>query len=367
MGNAACFRPADAPQRMFYLSPQSEEHQLQYGTKVEALPARPQLERDPRERCSSAGSAQLQTSCLYPPYDAEQPSAEFYRDPRLALGFAIALLVIAAAVLFVLVGRISMNSATNPECPPLEELPALWAYAPAAGPEMQVKVLSYNLFWWNLFGVQRTANGAPFRLIENSDKPMPYDLMAFQECEDGALVLRGAQLLDQYTLHTGLGTKTTAICVAFLTRSWEQLGEGSAVVAEDVAGPEHWGARAAQWVRLRHRGLGKTVFFMNHHGPTPVNSGGMCGGAVIANQLLSIIHANALPGDAVVLVGDFNACPGSATVNALLQQLRRVFGGTVDGGIDHIFANAGATRVVAEKNLGGGGSDHDALAVILGL
>lgn len=250
-------------------------------------------------------------------------------------------------------------------CEAVKQLPDLWAYNPA-GPEMQVKILSYNLFWWQLFDIQKSANGAPFRLIEDSNRPIPYDLLAFQECEDGPLVLRGANMLDRYTWYPGMGTKTTAICMAFLTENWEHLNNGWTTVGEDTA--EQWfGVRAVQWIRIRHRRAGKTVFFMNHHGPTPVGSGGKCGGEAIANKMLSVIHANAVIGDAVVLVGDFNAVLGNPTIQGLLQQLQRVFSGTCDGGIDHIFANAGATRVVGEKNLGPGGSDHDALAVMLGL
>lgn len=173
-------------------------------------------------------------------------------------------------------------------------------------------------------------------------------------------------MLDQYTLYPGMGTVTTAICMAFLTRNWEHLAHGGMLVAEDSPA-EHYGQRAVQWVRVRHRSAGRMVFFMNHHGPTPVNSGGKCGGGVIANRMLSVIHANAAPGDAVVLVGDFNADAGSPTIQGLLTQLQRVFGGTVFGGIDNIFANAGATRVVGERILGHGGSDHDALALVLGL
>merc|ERR1719330_431819 len=151
------------------------------------------------------------------------------------VGIALLFLAVCAA-LIVLVGK--QNLSTDYTSCSIEPLPGLWEYTPS-GQELQVKILIYNLFWWQLFDAQKTANGSPFRLMENFDKPMPFDFMGFQECEDGALVLRGANMLDQYTWYPGMGTTTTAICMAFLTRNWEHLSHGCQFISED-APAEHW-------------------------------------------------------------------------------------------------------------------------------
>jgi len=68
-------------------------------------------------------------------------------------------------------------------------------------------------------------------------------------------------------------------------------------------------------------------------------------------------------GEAIVLVGDFNANAASATIRHLQQRLFRTYAGNFLGGIDNVFSNIEASAVVQRANLGKGGSDHDALSV----
>lgn len=60
----------------------------------------------------------------------------------------------------------------------------------------QTGVLTYNLFWWNLFGMRGGAGGSSGKLIASSGSQLSYDFMGFQECEDIARVLRDGHLLD---------------------------------------------------------------------------------------------------------------------------------------------------------------------------
>lgn len=246
------------------------------------------------------------------------------------------------------------------------KLPVMSSYK-ATGSPLQVRVLTYNLYWWNLMGIRHANGGAPFKIIDDSGRTTPYDVMAFQECEDAEWVLERAGLIAEYVSFSGLGTKTTAICMAFRKASWELLAHGSGLVAEDARGPQYFGKRAAQWARLRHMITGKILFFMNHHGPLPVNSGGSCGGLGTVYNLLTLIRRNAHEGDAIILAGDFNADTASSTVTHLEQRLHRAFTGTALGGIDSVFSNLLDSSVVSTANLGGGGSDHDALSIILEL
>ena len=165
--------------------------------------------------------------------------------------------------------------------------------------------------------------------------------------------------------HTGLAGQYKAfqgahgLCSVFRKEAWTLLDQGMVAVAEDSMGK-----RDVQFVRLRHK-TGKVVFFMNHHGPLPLNSGGRCGAASTAFNLLKAIVAHAKPGDAIILVGDFNANAASVTIKQLSQRLTKVFQGNFAGGIDNIFSNVNASAVVRKEILGSGGSDHDALVVVL--
>jgi endonuclease/exonuclease/phosphatase family metal-dependent hydrolase len=238
-------------------------------------------------------------------------------------------------------------------------MPVLWDYD-NVGPAVQVKVMTYNLFWWNLFQITKGNGDSASTLIRQAGMPEPYDIMGFQECEDPFLVIGHAGLSNEYEIIKDTSSKSAALCIAVRRGSWAILARGLATVAED----QKYGLRQAQWVRLRHMASGKTVFFVNHHGPLPMNSGGICGGYATAHRLLHVVAANGRPGDAIVLLGDFNAGDTSQTIQFVEQHLHRVFHGTTLDGADNVFSNVAQASA---QNLGSGGSDHDALSVVLHL
>mmetsp|Transcript_53067 Transcript_53067/g.164199 ORF Transcript_53067/g.164199 Transcript_53067/m.164199 type:complete len:381 (-) Transcript_53067:25-1167(-) len=223
---------------------------------------------------------------------------------------------------------------------------------------VRVKVLTYNLFWWNLFRQRAGNHGSAGKLIASAGRPAPFDFMGFQECEDAERVLRDGGLLDEYTTFQSSRT----LCMAYRRSGWSLLSYGHATVAEDHKGL--FGQRGAQWMRLQHSN-GTTLFFLNHHGPLPVNSGGICGGTATAHNLLRLIGEHAHVGDALILVGDFNANPTSSTVQELRRYLLHVYSGEFLDGIDNIFSNVHGLQVVHTETLGHGGSDHSALSAIV--
>merc|ERR1712228_839536 len=88
---------------------------------------------------------------------------------------------------------------------------------------------------------------------------------------------------------------------------WTMLSHDSVDVGEDSR-EQYYGRRSAMWVRLRHNeDDGKTVFFMNHHGPLKVSQGGGCTGSATAMNIMKVIAENAHTSDVIILVGDFNA------------------------------------------------------------
>jgi len=234
-----------------------------------------------------------------------------------------------------------------------------------AGP--RVKVLTYNLFWWNLFQKRQGNDNSAGKLIAKSGKQEPFDIMGFQECNDVETVLRNAREAGMQGSYRTLGPVNPvagAVAIAWLESVWDALNFGIVEVAEDADKPgQWWGARFVTFVRLSHKQSGAKVFFMNHHGPLPVaEPGGLCGADATAYQLLKVIGYHAHPGDALILVGDFNAGKDSRTVQRLSEHVIHVYNGTSYGGVDNIFTHC---AVATEKtNLGAGGSDHDALSAV---
>jgi len=234
---------------------------------------------------------------------------------------------------------------------------------------VQVSLLTYNLAWWQVFDIGRpgefyfhkfTEGNTAMTLIKSAVASKALDVMAFQECNNVGWLLQKSGLAGAYTGFQGFeGT-----CLAFKTAAWTQLAQGQAVVAEDTK-LEYWGRRMGMWLRLLHKASGKTVFVMNHHGPLPVSSGGVCGAPATVRRLLSMITANAHSGEPVILMGDFNAEQASQTIGLLKGHLHSVMAGTMHNGIDNIFSNVPPASVLGRANLGGGGSDHDALHALL--
>merc|ERR1712226_1445914 len=221
---------------------------------------------------------------------------------------------------------------------------------------MRVKALTYNLFWWNLFGRRRGNGGSAGRLVKKAAEDEHFDIAGFQECDDPSWIMRDAGMSDDEYDYVRWGSNT----LAFKKTRFEKLafGEGE-FVAQDFGRFTY--RRGAHWVRLNEKGTGNKLFVMNHHGPLPVNTGGVCGGEATAYNLLKIIETNSEEGDALLFMGDFNADGGSATVRTLKGYMHHL----MNDWVDNFFSNCGEDSVKEMKNLGKGGSDHNALMTII--
>mmetsp|Transcript_46986 Transcript_46986/g.125691 ORF Transcript_46986/g.125691 Transcript_46986/m.125691 type:complete len:280 (-) Transcript_46986:383-1222(-) len=215
---------------------------------------------------------------------------------------------------------------------------------------LQVKALTYNLQWWSLYDQRNGNNGSATALIAAAAP----DVMGMQECNDVTRVMIEGGLHADYTAVQG----PHSLAIAFKRAEWELAGEGHAVVAVDME-EQFFSSRSVMWVRLVHKESKKTIFFVNHHGPLRVNSGGRHGGPATAENIVRSIHCNAMPGDGVIMVGTFNAQVGSQTIRELEGYLPRASTGVAQDGVDHFFSQL---QMLGEENLGNGGSDHDALA-----
>jgi len=213
----------------------------------------------------------------------------------------------------------------------------------------QLKVLTYNLFWWNLYGQRGGNGGSASHLISGNG---PFDIMGFQECDDPWRVLNDGGLGSSYDVVSG----HHATAIAYNKDKWDKLGGGSEEVAQDRP-EQYYGRREVGWARLRSKANGKVVFVVNHHGPLPVNTGGICGGEVTAYRILKVFGARAQDSDFKLLLGDLNAEYHAATQSTLGWKMHRVTANWVDA----IFASCPNGNA---RNLGNGGSDHDAIEAV---
>lgn len=229
---------------------------------------------------------------------------------------------------------------------------------------IQVKILTYNLYWWNLFNKNKGGDRSAGKLISRTAGAEGYDILGFQECDNQSRVLADAR----YEGLKGNWTSTNnvrGISLLYRHDRFKLVSGGFEDVGEDNK-KEYYGKRSAVWARLRHETSGIHVFFVNHHGPLPVNHGGACTGSATAYNILRLIGLNARQSDVIILTGDFNAqrcC--SSRIEELSRRLNLVYSGTCMGGVDHIFSNCASNDTF---NLGKGDgifkSDHDALSAL---
>lgn len=243
-----------------------------------------------------------------------------------------------------------------------EQMAPLVGQPVLGGAEVVVKVLTYNLHWWQLFDRWLGRGGSAGKLIAASNAEGYFDVLAFQECGDKDRVMKDAGLLEYYKTFSAPYQK----CVAYRKDAWDFLDEGHVNVTHDVAW-NNWGMRGVQYLRLRHNKSGHAIFFVNYHGGLSVNVGGVCGGKAAARNILHMINNRSHYDDRVILVGDFNSNLASFLIQELQTSLLHVYSGKVLGGIDNFFTNLPASSVIGSWNLGTGGSDHDALVASFNL
>lgn len=244
--------------------------------------------------------------------------------------------------------------------------PGVWQYAPSGLP-LPVKIMSYNAEWWHVIE-QMGGNGNSIgQTIVNAEAPEPIDVIGMQEFYDPWFGFArpgfdaGALLTEYQWMRGEVGSPVGQI-IGYRKSVWSLINRGQKYVAKDLKGEWDYGERSVFWVRLYHLQTGKTMLVANHHGPLPVNTGGVCGGPTTASNILAAIAEGAQPGDAIVVVGDFNADGSSQTYAGLSRYLHRNF-----EGLDNIWTNLPEGSMNQPMQVGGGGSDHQAVTVVLNL
>lgn len=242
--------------------------------------------------------------------------------------------------------------------------PGVWQYAPSGAP-VSVKIMSYNAEWWHIIEEMGGNGNSVGQTILGAQSPQPIDVIGMQEFYDPWFGFTrpgvdASSILNDYQWLRGEVGGPVGQIIGYRKDTWSLISRGQKSVAKDQKGPMDYGERNVFWVRLYHMQTGKTMLVANHHGPLPTNTGGVCGGAVTASNILTAIAEGAQGGDIVVLLGDFNADGASPTYAGLSKYLHKNF-----DGIDNIWTNLPQGSVVSPMQVGGGGSDHDAITAVL--
>merc|ERR1712085_241538 len=87
---------------------------------------------------------------------------------------------------------------------------------------LSVKMISYNLFWWNLFSRHDGGGKSAGKLIARTSGDDLYDFMGFKECDDRDRVMGEA---ESSGLHADYATIDggRAIAMAYLKTRWAKL------------------------------------------------------------------------------------------------------------------------------------------------
>lgn len=189
----------------------------------------------------------------------------------------------------VLTGQESTNS--NEDCRSYYKKPACDA------DEMAVKVVSYNLYWWNAFGLKQNSwkkNG----ILNNIKSDLRPDTIGFQECDS-------PELLESRT-HLQVASKFEgAQGIMVKPRRFRILSTGS----RDLEATGHWGTRYMTWAKLEDTRSQRHFWHFNTHWCVASNSSHVCDEETRYHGAKTMVKAIfELAGkDPVLVTGDFNA------------------------------------------------------------
>jgi endonuclease/exonuclease/phosphatase family metal-dependent hydrolase len=130
----------------------------------------------------------------------------------------------------------------------------------------------------------------------------PFDIIGMQECNDATTMQREFGYTDSHECRQGNdGQRDIGVC--FDKTKFEKIGEWqSKQVSEDQYGP-----RFFQYVRLKHKESGGTLFLGNTHGALPWHTDcNGAGGDQKAKAFIDAVNSYIEPADSMVVTGDFN-------------------------------------------------------------
>ncbi|CAL1143941.1 unnamed protein product [Cladocopium goreaui] len=161
--------------------------------------------------------------------------------------------------------------------------------------ELKVKVVSYNLYWWNAFDQNSWKSDG---IISNIKENLRPDTIGFQECDSPSQISRRTGFLSEASQFKG------AQGVMIREGRFRASNKGS----RDLEATGKWGPRYVTWVKLTDES-GKSFWHFNTHWCVHSEGKRVCNEDVRYRGARNMVRAiRDVAGDSPVLItGDFNA------------------------------------------------------------
>jgi len=215
-----------------------------------------------------------------------------------------------------------------------------------------IKVVSYNLYWWNAH------NRNPWKfdhIVNNIKNTLRADALGLQECDD-------PEIIRARTGYTRASPFKGAQGVSVKPGLFDVGRTGF----RDIQATGKWGPRYVTWAELTHRPSGRTFFHFNTHWCVHSGKGHTCNAGTRytgARNMLDVIRQEA-GSAAVVITGDFNAGIGE---DGPQHFIRNGFTLAKSSWVDAIFYSSDHWNVKSTTKGDPAHSDHAPVIAVLEL
>ncbi|CAE7617328.1 unnamed protein product [Symbiodinium natans] len=161
----------------------------------------------------------------------------------------------------------------------------------------KLRVVSYNLYWWNAFG-QNPWKGE--KILANIRDNLGAHSIGLQECDSPSRIQESTGLAQ--------ASKFAGAQGVMMDSSKLRVVAGTSG-SQDLQATGKWGPRHVTWVQLADKATGKSFWHFNTHWCVANGNGRTCNEAVRytgAKNMLDVIRAKA-GNSPTVVTGDFNA------------------------------------------------------------
>lgn len=206
-----------------------------------------------------------------------------------------------------------------------------------------VKVVSYNLYWWNAFGLKE--NGwKRDGILQNIKSELRPDTIGFQECDSPELLTgrTGLEVASKFAGAQGIMVKP---------KKFRILMAGS----RDLEATGKWGTRYMTWAKLEDRNE-RRFWHFNTHWCVHSNASHVCDEETRyrgAKTMVKAIH-ELVGSEPVIVTGDFNAEMDERGPQHFLQSGFKL---VVNEWVDSIFYS-NDWELVSQGTGSAAGSDH---------
>jgi len=190
---------------------------------------------------------------------------------------------------------------------PMSTQPPVAPSPPSSGNSPTIRVVSYNLWWWNAFQQNPWKSD---EIVNNIKNVLQADTLGLQECDS-------AETIKARTGYDAVSPFKGAQGVVVKPGLFEVGASGS----EDIQATGKWGPRYVTWAELIHLPSGRTMFHFNTHWCVHNGNGHVCDSSVRhtgAENMLQVIRDVAGTSPAVI-TGDFNADIGESGPQVFLE------------------------------------------------